>query len=279
MWHRGCLSKGVILTPGADKALGRSSFSWCPVARARGERGRRPLWVNMLIVNIICCSGALCELTFGIMPRPALGLIETSGIDGAIEATRAASDAGQVVIVSAERTDADRMTVKIEGDWSAVQTAIEAGARAADKSGQFLSMHVIPRSDNGVSPILPYPRFVDRYQPDQTVRPRKQPGPPKPPKKRSRPKPNPTPTEKPVVTPVVETPPPPVTEPVAATSAPAPSGDSPEPPWAELQSMPVVKLRKYARSVPELPIKGRQISKANKEQLLEVLASVGKGRQ
>ena len=222
---------------------------------------------------------------FGIMPRPALGLIETSGIDGAIEATRAASDAGQVVIVSAERTDSDRMTVKIEGDWSAVQTAIEAGARAADKAGQLLSMHVIPCSDNEVSPILPYPRFVDRYLPGEPVPPAKRPSRPNPPKRRSRPKPSTTtsqiekPTEKPVVSPVVEAPPPPMAEPIVVTPTPVSSGDSPEPSWTELQSMPVVKLRKYARAVPELPIKGRQISKANKEQLLEVLASVGKDKQ
>ncbi|MCD6248695.1 MAG: hypothetical protein J7J98_00005, partial [candidate division Zixibacteria bacterium] len=88
-----------------------------------------------------------------------------------------------------------------------------------------------------------------------------------------------TQTEKPVVTPVVEAPPPPVVEPIVVTPAPVSSGDSPEPSWVELQSMPVVKLRKYARAVPELPIKGRQISKANKEQLLEVLASVGKDKQ
>lgn len=217
------------------------------------------------------------------MPRPALGLIETSGIDGAIKATRAASDAGQVVIVSAERTDADLMTVKIEGEWSAVQAAIDAGARAADKSGQFLAMHVIPRSDNGVVPILPYPRFVDRYRPDQSVSTPRRATSPKP---RTRPKPTPVVTpppapkppepEKPIEVPVVTAP-----EPVAEAPAPVPatSSDSAEPSWAELQAMAVVKLRKYARTVPELPIKGRQISKANKEQLLEVLALVGKGKQ
>ncbi len=214
------------------------------------------------------------------MPRPALGLIETSGIDGAIKATRAASDAGQVVIVSAERTDADLMTVKIEGEWAAVQAAIDAGARAADKSGQFLAMHVIPRSDNGVVPILPYPRFVDRYRPEESVPPPKRTAPPKP---RSRPKSTPvasphpvakpTAPEKPVAAPVVKAP-----EAVAKAPAPAPPSDSAEPSWGELQAMAVVKLRKYARTVPELPIKGRQISKANKEQLLEVLASVGKGK-
>jgi len=216
------------------------------------------------------------------MPRPALGLIETSGIDGAIQATRAASEAGQVVIVSAERSDADRMTVKIEGDWSAVQAAIEAGARAADKAGQLLSMHVIPRSDNGVSPILPYPRFVDRYRP-AGVAPSTKKTPVRKPRIWTRPASGPTP-EKPGVAPVSA----PFTPPKTSVAEPALSEPTPvgaesvtpgaEPAWDELQAMAVVKLRKFARTIPDLPIKGREISKANKQQLLEAIDSVRKGK-
>jgi microcompartment protein CcmL/EutN len=220
------------------------------------------------------------------MPRPALGLIETSGIDGAIVATRAASGAGQVVIVSAERRECERMTVKIEGEWTAVQAAVEAGARAADASGQFLSMHVIPHTDDSVSPILPYPRFVDRYRPgDQTVvkdKTRKAPKAPAASKPtvptRTKPQAAARPTPRAVAPPPVVAPPPAVAQPPVvgdreipgATSAVARS----EPDWAELQAMAVVKLRKYARSVEGLPIKGREISKANKQQLLDLIGAI-----
>ena len=94
-------------------------------------------------------------LSYGSMTRPALGLIETRGLSGAIQATHAATKAGDVVIASAERIEDDRITVKIEGDWAAVQAAVEAGARAAEAEGEMISMHGIPRTDKGGLAILP----------------------------------------------------------------------------------------------------------------------------
>jgi microcompartment protein CcmL/EutN len=217
------------------------------------------------------------------MSRPALGLIETSGIDGAIGATRAASETGKVVIVSAERGDSGGMAVKIEGDWSAVQAALEAGARAADKAGQLVSMHLIPKTTDDLHQLLPYRKFMERFhaQAGSTVVK-------KPRVSRSRPskeaaprpsKPAPAPPE---VKEAVSAPPPEPASPVVVKYNDAIPGDRPpagsEPTWTELQTMAVVKLRKYARSLPEMPIKGREISKANKQQLLEALASIGKDR-
>lgn len=217
------------------------------------------------------------------MPRPALGLIETSGIDGAIKATRAASDAGQVVIISAEQGPAGRMTVKIEGEWSAVQGAVEAGARAAHAVGELVSMHVIPKSADEVTAILPYPRFVDRYRPDEGLAPQKKAPtgksrsrivPPSQARPRPAREPKPPPHEKPSVPPT-EPKPAPSAQPVSSTPQVAAITLSLEQPtWEQLQAMAVVKLRHYARTIPELPIKGRQISIANKEQLLEAIASV-----
>jgi len=217
------------------------------------------------------------------MPRPALGLIETSGIDGAIKATRAASDAGQVVIVSAEQGSSGRMTVKIEGEWSAVQGAVEAGARAAHAVGELVSMHVIPKSADEVTAILPYPRFVDRYRPDEALVPQK-----KAPAGKSRsqavpqPKARPRPARAPKApsqgkpsVPATEPKPAPAVQPISSPPQTATKVLSLEQPtWEQLQGMAVVKLRHYARTIPELPIKGRQISIANKEQLLEAIASV-----
>jgi len=209
------------------------------------------------------------------MSGPALGLIETKGIGGALQATRAASNTGQVVIVSAEQTDGDRMTVKIEGDWSAVQAAVEAGARAAFEAGEFIAMHVIPRTDNGVIPILPYRRFVARYNPEQagvptSLRPSR-----------------PVPTKPSVAPAAAPTPAPRATTPTAALPREKRPAVHPQPtallkpkataarlPLAELEKLAVVKLRRYARTIEELPIKGREISKANRQQLLEAIAAL-----
>lgn len=183
------------------------------------------------------------------------------------------------------------MTVKIEGDWSAVQASVEAGARAAYEAGQLVSIHVIPKSDDGVSQILPYARFVDRYRPGEDAPPPKRVRPVKP-------KPPPKATVPPkVAPPVVERKP----ESTVASDFPmaesrsllgttpevvdqvrvsAPLAETPvgaEPSWEELELMAVVKLRKYARSLSGLPIKGREISKANKQQLLAVIG-VRRGR-
>ncbi len=215
------------------------------------------------------------------MPNQALGLIETTGLAGALEACHAATSTGEVVIASAEPMDTGHVTVKIEGDWRAVRTAIDAGARAAQKAGELVSIHVIPRPDSGVSPILPYDRFVSRYTPEndgkhvqEHVARR-----PKAPRKRAQ-------RQRTVSSPSAPTPPPvekaPVPEPVSsdamkveapATPTPAPSA-APDMAWADLEAMPVVKLRKFARSVDGLPIQGREISMANKTQLLDALKAV-----
>ncbi|MCP4685740.1 MAG: BMC domain-containing protein [bacterium] len=216
------------------------------------------------------------------MTRPALGLIETKGLSGAIQATHAATKAGDVVIASAERIEDDRITVKIEGDWAAVQTAVEAGARAADAAGELISMHVIPRTDNGVVPILPYARFVARYHPEDLgfqAPPKPKPK-PKTPAQPSKPaaKPSAPTVPKPKVTPPVTSSPvtpsrvtPPKPAPPAVT-APAPAVSTAAPlPMNELEALSVVALRRYARTVPGLPIQGRQISMANKQKLLEAI--------
>ncbi len=213
------------------------------------------------------------------MPREALGLIETRGMIGAIEVTRAATKAAELVIISAEQSNAGRVTVKIEGTWAAVLSAIEAGARAAEQAGQLVSMHLIGNPDANLSAILPYQLFINRYQPNDVAGLGKKPGPIKtakptrtlPAKKPALPKPSvPKPaavkpaTPKPTVAKLVPAPKP-ATIP-AQSQAPVAM-----PSMAELEAMPVVKLRQFARTVPNLPIQGRQISMANKTQLLEAI--------
>jgi len=218
------------------------------------------------------------------MSGNALGLIETRTLSGALEAFDAATKSGEVVIASAEPTENGHVTVKIEGQWSAVKTAMEAGARAAERSGELVSLHVIPRSENEVEPILPYGRFVARFSPDgEIIKPvaksKARPSPTKPQIKKEiarqvetpasvqPPRPKPKPVPKPAPEPVVE---------AAVETAPAAlSGKSVN--FKELEALPVVKLRRFARTVPNLPIQGRQISMANKQQLLQAIKTAVDG--
>ncbi|MGD8922142.1 MAG: BMC domain-containing protein [Candidatus Zixiibacteriota bacterium] len=215
------------------------------------------------------------------MSNQALGLIETTGLAGALEACHAATTTGEVVIASAEPMETGHVTVKIEGDWQAVRAAIDAGARAAQKAGELVSIHVIPRPDSGVSPILPYNRFVSRYNPENDGKQaqehvaRK----PKAPRKNTKKPRAATPTPVKTQSPVEKAPAPeavspdPVKVEAPATPPTAPAA-APDVAWADLEAMPVVKLRKFARSVDGLGIQGREISMANKTRLLEALKAV-----
>jgi len=218
----------------------------------------------------------------------SLGLIETKGLIGVIAASDAAAKAAAVVIATAELTDGAYMTIKIEGELSAVRAAVDAGARAAELVGELVAAHVIPRPDQELGPLLLPRRYISKYRPDDD-RPSlgfiEQPVPPKPsaprggvsgtqaPSKKRR-----APKEEKRVTPVVESKPslPPVQE-ERVEKAPPPDPPSPpvaEPTLTELEKMPVVKLRKYARTAKGLSLVGRQISMANKEQLLEAIRNI-----
>ncbi len=75
----------------------------------------------------------------------ALGLIETRGLVGALEAADAGVKAANVRLLGTERADAGLVTVKFLGDVAAVKAAVDAGAAAASRIGQLIAAHVIPR--------------------------------------------------------------------------------------------------------------------------------------
>jgi ethanolamine utilization protein EutM len=85
----------------------------------------------------------------------ALGLVETLGLVGAIEAADAMVKAANVTLIGRERVDAAMITIKITGDTAAVKAAVDAGALAAKRVGQLLSVHIIPQPDSGLAAILP----------------------------------------------------------------------------------------------------------------------------
>ena len=83
-------------------------------------------------------------------PETALGLVETRGLIGAIEAADAMVKAADVRLVSREVTVGALVTVHVVGEVAAVQAAVEAGRRAAERVGEVVSVHVIPRPDDAV---------------------------------------------------------------------------------------------------------------------------------
>ncbi|MEK6565591.1 MAG: BMC domain-containing protein [Bacteroidota bacterium] len=175
----------------------------------------------------------------------ALGLVETKGLIGAIEAADAMVKTSNVVLVGKERTDPAMITVKIVGDTAAVRSAVEAGAAAAQRVSQLISKHVIPRPAEGIEELL-YAKSsrtreeVERILGGGGVRE----------------------TE--------------IEEEVPEEEYSMPEGLSPEEQkyFEKLDAMTVHELRKVARGVEGLPIYGREISKANKKRLIDALMKV-----
>ena len=85
----------------------------------------------------------------------ALGLIETKGLVGAIEAADAMVKAANVTLIGKEHVGGGLVTVMVRGDVGAVKAATDAGAAAAGRVGELLSVHVIPRPHPEVEFLLP----------------------------------------------------------------------------------------------------------------------------
>ncbi|MBL1224669.1 ethanolamine utilization microcompartment protein EutM [Enterococcus sp. BWM-S5] len=92
------------------------------------------------------------------MKSEALGLIETKGLVGSIEAADAMVKAANVVLIGKEFVGGGLVTVMVRGDVGAVKAATDAGAAAAQRIGELVSVHVIPRPHGEVENILPTPK-------------------------------------------------------------------------------------------------------------------------
>jgi ethanolamine utilization protein EutM len=163
----------------------------------------------------------------------ALGLVETRGLVGSIEAADVMLKTANVALLGTEYVRDGLVTVEIVGEVAAVKVAVEAGAAAASRVGSLLSSHVIPRPDDEIEAIL-----------------------------RKRPAAE-TPADPPAPTPA--TPRKPVVKPIITSNA-----DDAEY-LGQLQGMTVHQLRTLARETPGLGIQGREISKANKNVLIQEL--------
>ena len=89
------------------------------------------------------------------MEKQALGMIETRGLVGAIEAGDAMVKAANVTLAGKEHVGGGLVTVMVRGDVGAVKAAVDAGAAAAERVGELVSVHVIPRPHEDVERILP----------------------------------------------------------------------------------------------------------------------------
>ena len=146
------------------------------------------------------------------MDRSALGLIETRGLVGAVEAADTAAKAAAVRLLGFERVGGGLVTLRLDGDVASVQTAVENGAEAARRVGELISSHVIPHPHEELVGLL--------------------------------------------------------------NAAPQPLATGPNPVTVsvtDLEALPVTRLRQLARQTPGIKIKGRQISRANKQELIAAL--------
>jgi microcompartment protein CcmL/EutN len=171
----------------------------------------------------------------GLIKGKALGLIETVGLVGAIEACDAAAKAADVIVSAAEVIDPALVTLKIFGELGAVQSAVGAGSAAAARVGQLLTAHVIPNPDDNLEIIM-----GGEFKPASPITP----------KETSK-------TDQPNA-------PAPRRKPVDYKSHERNRNID----MAQLENMRVTELRNFARGIPNLAIKGRQISRANRDMLL-----------
>ncbi len=89
------------------------------------------------------------------MSLEALGMIETKGLVGSIEAADTMVKAANVVLIGKEYIGAGYVTVMVRGDVGAVKAATDAGAAAARRVGELVSVHVMPRPHSEVEKFLP----------------------------------------------------------------------------------------------------------------------------
>lgn len=98
------------------------------------------------------------------MSRIALGMIETRGFVGSVEAADAMVKAAKVTLIGKELIGGGYVTVCVRGEVGAVKAAVDAGAAAAKRVGELVSVHVIPRPHTEVEQVLPESRAWSREE-------------------------------------------------------------------------------------------------------------------
>jgi microcompartment protein CcmL/EutN len=174
------------------------------------------------------------------MPK-ALGLVETKGLVAAIEAADAMLKAANVTFAGKTIISPALVTIKVVGETAAVRSAVDAGSAAASRIGQVVSTHIIPHPDSQLISMLPE---IDETIPEVSTK---------------------SSTEK------KET----ISEETSSATLSRLRNEalgkeelSGAGTVEDIDSMNVHQLRHLARSIQEFPIKGREISRANREELI-----------
>lgn len=155
--------------------------------------------------------------------RQALGMIETKGRIGASEAADAMTKAAYVDLIGQETIGGGYTTVFVRGDVGAVKASLDAGQAAAEKVGELVSVHLIPRPHGDLEPLLPAMAAPPRVSPPWGGE--------------------------------------------GVEGAPQALPKRPDG-SVDLEALSVPELRRHARSLPSFPLKGREISMADRETLL-----------
>jgi len=224
------------------------------------------------------------------MPGKALGMVETKGLVASIEAADAMVKAAQVTLVGKERAKAGLITIMVVGETAAVKSAVDAGAAAAQRVGNLVSTHVIPRPDDQLSIIIPggdsekagskeKPKPARKIVTVKTEKPAKEKKSPEPTKK--------APSQIEIVEEIE-------LKETSSTidrlrkealgkdaakekkveSKKTKSDTESTLPMKELEVLNVHQLRRLARSTEGFPIQGREISRANRGLLLDYFKSL-----
>lgn len=90
------------------------------------------------------------------MAQEALGMVETRGFIGAVEAADAMVKAARVILIGKVQVGSGLVTILVRGDVAACKAATDAGAAAAERVGELVGVHVIPRPHDDVELILPH---------------------------------------------------------------------------------------------------------------------------
>ena len=210
----------------------------------------------------------------------ALGMIETKGLVGSIEAADAMVKAANVTLIGKVHVGGAYVTVMVRGDVGAVKAATDAGAAAAQRVGELISVHVIPRPHHEVEYILPSLPLMDEDDDDNGPDSPQNGGESEPeeelPAEIQETEESAQPTEEPEAAPEEE-PAAPAEEASTVEEEPVEIVEEAEIKNAkmsevdierELEGLAVKELRKLARKTEGIAIVGREISAANKKLLI-----------
>lgn len=217
------------------------------------------------------------------MPK-ALGLVETRGLVAAIEAADAMIKAANVTLIGKERTDPALITIKVVGETAAVRSAVDAGAAAAGRIGVLVSTHIIPQPDLQMISLLPEieeekntVKANERKSPSGDTKKAKQVLVEEKPKAKVKPEKKNEEKKKSYT----------ATDTISRLRNEAlgieeetkriknEQAKSASPPGSkrikmeEIEILNVHQLRRLARSIEDFPIQGREISRANRNELLD----------